>query len=55
MLCSNWTILTLQTSCPADGPMRRFRGSIYVDGMIPETDDVEYDRKTRNQSIRKLR
>jgi len=29
----------------ADGPMRRFRGSIYVDGMIPETDDVEYDRK----------
>jgi len=29
----------------ADGPMRRFRGSIYIDGMIPETDDVEYDRK----------
>ena len=28
-----------------DGPMRRFRGSIYIDGMIPETDDVEYDRK----------
>lgn len=29
----------------ADGPMRRFRGSIYIDEMIPETDDVEYDRK----------
>ena len=29
----------------ADGPMRRFRGSIYIDGMIPDTDDVEYDRK----------
>ena len=28
-----------------DGPMRRFRGSIYIDEMIPETDDVEYDRK----------
>jgi len=29
----------------SDGPMRRFRGSIYVDGMIPDTDDTEYDRK----------
>ncbi len=29
----------------ADGPMKRFRGSIYIDGVIPETDDVEYDRK----------
>ena len=29
----------------ADGPMRRFRGSVYIDEMIPETDDVEYDRK----------
>jgi hypothetical protein len=27
------------------GPMRRFRGSIYYDGMVPETEDVEYDRK----------
>jgi len=27
------------------GPKRRFRGSIYVDGVIPETDDREYDRK----------
>jgi hypothetical protein len=28
-----------------DGPTRRFRGSIYIDELIPETDDVEYDRK----------
>lgn len=27
------------------GPMRRFRGSIYIDGLVPETDDREYDRK----------
>ena len=27
------------------GPMRRFRGSIYVDGVIPETDNKDYDRK----------
>jgi len=27
------------------GPMRRFRGSIYVDGLIPETDNKDYDRK----------
>lgn len=26
------------------GPKRRFRGSIYYDGMVPESDDVEYDR-----------
>jgi hypothetical protein len=26
------------------GPVRRFRGSIYYDGVVPETDDVEYDR-----------
>ena len=26
------------------GPTRRFRGSIYYDGMVPQTDDVEYDR-----------
>ena len=26
------------------GPKRRFRGSIYYDGMVPETDDVNYDR-----------
>ena len=28
-----------------DGPTRRFRGSIYIDELIPETDDVNYDRK----------
>lgn len=27
------------------GPKRRFRGSIYIDGIVPETDDKEYDRK----------
>lgn len=27
------------------GPTRRFRGSIYIDGLIPETEDREYDRK----------
>jgi hypothetical protein len=26
-------------------PKRRFRGSIYIDGIVPETDDKEYDRK----------
>jgi len=28
-----------------NGPNRRFRGSIYLDGVVPETDDKEYDRK----------
>tara|TARA_B110000503_G_scaffold87373_1_gene132744 strand:- start:2301 stop:2951 length:651 start_codon:yes stop_codon:yes gene_type:complete len=27
------------------GQMRRYRGSIYIDGIVPETDDREYDRK----------
>lgn len=27
------------------GPMRKFRASIYIDGMVPMTDNVEYDRK----------
>tara|TARA_R110002051_G_scaffold296103_3_gene362108 strand:+ start:336 stop:695 length:360 start_codon:yes stop_codon:yes gene_type:complete len=27
------------------GPVRHFRGSIYYDGYVPETDDKEYDRK----------
>jgi hypothetical protein len=27
------------------GSNRRFRGSIYIDGIVPETDDKEYDRK----------
>lgn len=26
------------------GPTRRFRGSIYIDDLVPETDDREYDR-----------
>lgn len=26
------------------GPKRRFRGSIYIDEMVPETDDKEFDR-----------
>ena len=28
-----------------DGPKRRFRGSIYLDGVVPETDDKEFDRQ----------
>jgi hypothetical protein len=28
-----------------NGPKRRFRGSIYVDYMIPESENIEYDRK----------
>jgi hypothetical protein len=28
-----------------NGPKRRFRGSIYVDYVVPESDDIEYDRK----------
>lgn len=27
-----------------NGPMRRFRGSIYIDGLVPETEDKEFDR-----------
>jgi len=27
------------------GPVRSFRGSIYYDGIVPETDDRDYDRK----------
>ena len=27
------------------GSKRSFRGSIYLDGMVPETDDKEFDRK----------
>jgi hypothetical protein len=27
------------------GPKRSFRGSIYVDGVVPETEDKEFDRK----------
>ena len=28
-----------------NGPMRRARGSIYIDLMVPDSDDIEYDRK----------
>jgi hypothetical protein len=27
------------------GPMRKYRASIYIDGLVPMTDDVDYDRK----------
>lgn len=33
------------------GPMRRFRGSIYVDGVVPETDDKTYDRKLATKML----
>jgi len=29
-----------------EGDIRQFRGSIYIDGVVPETDDKEFDRKT---------
>ena len=28
-----------------EGDIRQFRGSIYIDGVIPETEDKEFDRK----------
>ena len=28
-----------------EGDVRQFRGSIYIDGVVPETDDKEFDRK----------
>jgi len=34
------------------GPKRRGRGSIYVDLMVPETDDKEYDRKVALEMMR---
>ena len=34
-----------------NGPKRRFRGSIYIDAMVPETDDVEYDRKVAKEML----
>jgi len=33
------------------GPLRRFRGSIYVDDMVPETDDKEYDRAVAKKML----
>ena len=34
-----------------NGPKRRFRGSIYIDAIVPETDDVEYDRKVAKEML----
>lgn len=34
-----------------NGPKRRFRGSIYIDAMVPETEDVEYDRKVAKEML----
>ena len=33
------------------GPLRRFRGSIYIDDMVPETDDKEYDREVAKKML----
>lgn len=33
------------------GKMRPFRGSIYVDGVVPETDDKEIDRKVAKEML----
>lgn len=34
------------------GPKRRGRGSIYIDLMVPDTGDVEYDRKVAEEMLR---
>ena len=33
------------------GPVRRFRGSIYIDDLVPETDDKEYDREVAKRMM----
>jgi len=33
------------------GPQRRFRGSIYIDAMVPESDDINYDRKVAKEIL----
>ena len=33
------------------GDLRRFRGSIYIDDMVPETDDKEYDREVAKKMM----
>jgi len=33
------------------GPTRRFRGSIYIDDLVPETDDKEYDREVAKKMM----
>lgn len=37
------------------GPVRRFRGSIYIDGLVPETDDKEYDREVAKRMMEHYR
>ena len=37
------------------GDLRRFRGSIYVDDMVPETDDKEYDREVAKKMMEHYR
>lgn len=34
------------------GPKRRGRGSIYIDLMVPDSGDVEYDRKVAEEMLR---
>ena len=34
-----------------NGPKRRFRGSIYIDAMVPESDDIDYDRKVAKEIL----
>ena len=34
------------------GPKSRGRGSLYIDLMVPETDDTEYDRKVALEMLR---
>lgn len=33
------------------GPTRKFRGSIYIDDLVPETDDKEYDREVAKKMM----
>ena len=33
------------------GPKRRFRGSIYIDDLVPESDDKEYDREVAKKMM----
>lgn len=33
------------------GTKRRFRGSIYIDAMVPESDDIDYDRKVAKEIL----
>jgi len=33
------------------GPVRRFRGSIYIDDLVPQTEDKEYDREVAKKMM----